>query len=212
MKSGAFADIHNPDKPSFREYAVYFHDELEMRNRFGGQIIDPHTGQPMGVTAISYRSEPMVNRAHMIPDKDRGFKYCNPCDERDSGGVVDIVKADHTLVDGEDVSMSSWTNGDPATFIPRAYVGDPARFRLIHGGVKETHVFHLHTHQWKLEADDPDSTIIDSISISPQETYDIDILHGAGSLPGSIGDHIGTVIYIHISMRACGPCGEYSID
>ncbi|MCI6736976.1 MAG: copper oxidase [Intestinibacter sp.] len=190
MKSGAFADIHNPDKPSFREYAVYFHDELEMRNRFGGQIIDPHTGQPMGVTAISYRSEPMVNRAHMIPDKDRGFKYCNPCDERDSGGVVDIVKADHTLVDGEDVSMSSWTNGDPATFIPRAYVGDPARFRLIHGGVKETHVFHLHTHQWKLEADDPDSTIIDSISISPQETYDIDILHGAGSLPGSIGDHI----------------------
>ncbi|MDY4575007.1 MAG: hypothetical protein SPD90_08105 [Intestinibacter sp.] len=190
MKSGAFADIHNPDKPSFREYAVYFHDELEMKNRFGGQIIDPHTGQPMGVTAISYRSEPMVNRAHFLPDKDRGFKYCNPCDERDSGGVVDIIKPDHTLVDGEDVSMSSWTYGDPATFIPRAYVGDPSRFRLIHGGVKETHVFHLHTHQWKLEPDDPDSTIIDSISIAPQETYDIDILHGAGSLAGSIGDHI----------------------
>lgn len=189
LKSGVFADIHNPHEPSFREYAVYFHDELEMRNRFGGQIIDHHTKQPMGVTAISYRSEPMVNRTH-IPDKDRGFKYCNPCNERESGGIVDIVEADHHLVDGEDVSMSSWTHGDPATFIPRAYVGDPARFRLIHGGVQETHVFHLHTHQWKLEPDNTNSTIIDSISISPQETYDIDILYGAGSLAKSAGDHI----------------------
>ncbi len=190
LRSGIFADIHNPNKPSFREYAVYFHDELEMRNRFGGQIIDPHTNKPTGVTAISYRSEPMVNRAHFIPDKDKGFKYCDPSNPKDSCDCTDIRHHNHILVDGEDVSMSSWTYGDPSTFIPRAYVGDPSTFRLIHGGVKETHVFHLHTHQWKLEPNDPNSTIIDSISISPQETYDIEILNGAGSLAGSIGDNI----------------------
>ena len=36
----------------------------------------------------------------------------------------------------------------------------------------------------------PNSTIIDSISISPQECYTLDILHGAGSLNGTIGDVI----------------------
>ena len=69
-------------------------------------------------------------------------------------------------------------------------MGDPSKIRLIHGGVKETHVFHLHNHQWRLEPEDPKSTIIDSISISPQECYTLDILYGAGSLNGMIGDAI----------------------
>lgn len=86
--------------------------------------------------------------------------------------------------------MSSWVYGDPAPSILKAYVGDPTKIRLIHGGVKETHVFHLHNHQWRLEGDNPNSTIIDSISISPQECYTLDILHGAGSLNGTFGDVI----------------------
>ena len=86
--------------------------------------------------------------------------------------------------------MSSWVYGDPAPPILRAYVGDPAKIRLIHGGVKETHVFHLHNHQWRLEAENPVSTILDSITLSPQECYTLDILHGAGSLTETIGDVI----------------------
>lgn len=86
--------------------------------------------------------------------------------------------------------MSSWAYGDPAPPILKAYVGDPSKIRLIHGGVKETHVFHLHNHQWRLEPEDPKSTIIDSISISPQECYTLDILYGAGSLNGMIGNAI----------------------
>lgn len=43
--------------------------------------------------------------------------------------------------------------GDPAPPILRAYVGDPAKIRLVHGGIKETHVFHLHNHQWRLEGE-----------------------------------------------------------
>lgn len=127
--------------------------------------IDPHTGLPNGTTAISYRSEPMRNRLPL------GHH------------------ADHTDTD-EDISMSSWAYGDPAPPILKAYVGDPSKIRLIHGGVKETHVFHLHNHQWRLEPDDPKSAIIDSISISPQECYTLDILYGAGSFNGMIGDAI----------------------
>lgn len=163
LDSGLFADIYHPVNPAFREYAVFFHDELEIRDKSGNQPIDPHTGLPAATTGISYRSEPMRNRMPLTHD---------PADS------------------GEDISMSSWVYGDPAPPILRAYVGDPAKIRLIHGGIKETHVFHLHNHQWRLEGENPNSTIIDSISLSPQECYTLDILHGAGSLNGMIGDAI----------------------
>ncbi len=163
IESGLFADIYHPTNPAFREYAVFFHDEMEIKDKNGNQPLDPHTGLPSSTTGISYRSEPMRNR--------------EPLTEEHSDT-------------GEDISMSSWVYGDPAPPILRAYVGDPSKIRLIHGGVKETHVFHLHNHQWKLEPDCQNSTIFDSISISPQETYTLDILHGAGSLNGMIGDAI----------------------
>lgn len=163
LESGLFADIYAPTKPAFREYTVFFHDELEIRNKEGNPPIDPHTGLPASTTAISYRSEPMRNRPPLTEE--------------------------HTDT-GEDISMSSWVYGDPAPPILKAYVGDPSKIRLVHGGVKETHVFHLHNHQWLSEEDNPNSTIIDSVSVSPGECYTLDILHGAGSLNGMIGDAI----------------------
>lgn len=163
MKSGLMADIYTPGKPAFREYSVFFHDELEILNGDGQPPVDHRTGLPSSTTAISYRSEPMRNRMPLTHD---------PADS------------------GEDISMSSWVYGDPTPPILRAYVGDPAKIRLIHGGIKETHVFHLHNHQWRLEPENPVSTIIDSITISPQECYTLDILYGAGSRNGVIGDVI----------------------
>ncbi|MDO4941721.1 MAG: multicopper oxidase domain-containing protein [Lachnospiraceae bacterium] len=163
MESGLMADIYQPGKPAFREYSVFFHDELEILDKDGNPPVDHRTGLPSSTTAISYRSEPMRNRMPMTHD---------PADS------------------GEEVSMSSWVYGDPAPPILRAYVGDPAKIRLIHGGIKETHVFHLHNHQWRLEPENPVSTIIDSITISPQECYTLDILYGAGSLNRVIGDVI----------------------
>ena len=167
LESGLFADIYNPARKAFREYAVFFHDELEIKTKDNLPPVDPHTGLPNGTTAISYRSEPMRNRPPLM-----------------SHGHEQEAATD------EDISMSSWAYGDPAPPILKAYVGDPVKIRLIHGGVKETHVFHLHNHQWRLEPNDPNSTIIDSISISPQECFTLEILYGAGSLNGMIGDAI----------------------
>ena len=33
LESGLFADIYHPINPAFREYAVFFHDELEIKNK-----------------------------------------------------------------------------------------------------------------------------------------------------------------------------------
>ena len=104
LESGLFADIYSPGKPAFREYAVFFHDELEMLDKDGNQSMDHHTGLPSSTTGISYRSEPMRNR-HPLTD--------DPADG------------------GEDISMSSWVYGDPAPPILRAYAGDPSKIRLI---------------------------------------------------------------------------------
>lgn len=170
LESGLFADIYPYGGPAFREYAVFFHDEMEIKDKDGKPPVNPHTGMPDGTMGMSYRSEPMRHR--------------EPLDSMEHTTHMDDI------LTGEDISMCSWPYGDPAPWLPKAYVGDPAKFRLIHAGIKETHVFHLHNHQWRLNPDNPTSTIIDSISISPQECYTIDILYGAGSLNRAIGDVI----------------------
>ena len=100
-------------------------------------------------------------------------------------------------VAGEEQHHSSWLFGDPVTPILRCYKGDPARIRLVHGGVKETHVFHLHVHQWRATPQDTakpgtaaGSQLLDSITIGPQTAYTIDPLYGSGSRQQAPGDVI----------------------
>jgi manganese oxidase len=172
IKSGVYADIHHPFLPSFREYAWFFHDEQEVNDITGNHPINSHTLQPDMPHSINYRSEPMRNRLRLI---EAGI-VCSDCE-------------------GEEVHHDSWAFGDPATPILRAYVGDPIKIRLIHGGVKETHVFHYHVHQWLFENEDQDSEILDSQSISPQTSFTVSPLYGAGSLQGTFGD---CVIHCHL--------------
>ncbi|MDP2872261.1 MAG: multicopper oxidase domain-containing protein [Bacillota bacterium] len=166
VDSGTVVDVHHVLIPDFREYAIFFHDEPEIKDRDGNDPTNPETGQPEATMPISYRSEPMRNRLRLIME----------------GGIPD------TTLSGEEVHHDSWVFGDPATPVLRAYRGDPYRMRLIHGGIKETHVFHLHVHQWKGDPEDPDGIAIDSISISPQQVLDIQPLYGAGSYQRAYGD------------------------
>lgn len=158
---GINADIHHPYKEDWREYVTIFHDEPEVYDINGNTPINPETGLHDMTMPINYRAEPARNR-----------------EPEDTGGV------------GEEVSMSSWPFGDPAIPLLRAYVGDPIKWKLVHAGIKETHVFHFHNHQWRLETDDQKSTLIDSISFSPQQCIEFTPVFGAGSLTQTIGDVI----------------------
>lgn len=172
INSGVYADIHHPILPHFREFAWVFHDENEIKNLIGQTPIDPATLQPDMSHFVNYRSEPMRNRMMLIH---QGL-VCHDCE-------------------GEEVHHDSWVFGDPATPILRCYLGDPIKIRLIHGGVRETHVFHYHVHQWLFEPDDPDSEIIDAQAISPQTSYTVTPLYGSGSLHGAFGD---IIIHCHL--------------
>ncbi|HEY5652583.1 MAG TPA: hypothetical protein VIW46_14145, partial [Acidimicrobiia bacterium] len=93
-----------------------------------------------------------------------------------------------------------------------AYQYDQTKLRFLHAGPKETHVFHMHAHQWLADPFDvgnsaqqdgsdwpakdgvdsqlPEATTVDSQSYGPGEGFTADLLFGAGSRPGTIGDSI----------------------
>ncbi len=205
LPDGLYADVHVPGEPSFREYAVFMQDETPNDNvvdpphpvyecdlprphthspaaggeRLGPDLFPEHPGhedghEPMSMMLMSYRTEPMGWRS---------LAFERLVDE----GRVDPVR---DAIVGEEQHHSSWLFGDPVTPILRAYPGDRARIRLVHGGVKETHVFHLHLHQWRAVPGNEDSPIIDSITISPQQAFTIEPIGGAGSVQRATGDII----------------------
>ncbi|OZM57119.1 copper oxidase [Lottiidibacillus patelloidae] len=173
LNSGVYADIHHPFLPSFREYAWYFHDEQPVKDLTGNKILDPRTGQEAESThAVNYRYEPAHNRFKLI----EAGVVCPECD-------------------GEEVHHDSWAFGDPPTPILKGYRGDPAKIRVIHAGIKETHVFHYHVHQWFKDPKDINSEIIDSQAVSPQSHFTVEPFYGLGSLQGAIGD---VIIHCHL--------------
>ncbi|MGH3908583.1 MAG: multicopper oxidase domain-containing protein, partial [Pseudonocardiaceae bacterium] len=130
--------------------------------------------EPHSMMLMSYRTEPMGWRALAF-------------EQLVERGEIDPVR---DAIVGEEQHHSSWLFGDPSTPILRAYGGDRARIRLVHAGMKETHVFHLHLHQWRAVPGNERSPIIDSVTISPQQAFTIEPLAGAGSVQRATGDII----------------------
>ena len=106
---------------------------------------------------------------------------------------------------------SSYVFGDPATPMPRGYLADPTKFRILHAGGEKFHVYHLHGggDRWRanphedttfdyedtgLRKDPPvessRSQRLDSQSTGPGESYDLEIEGGAGGVQQSSGDFL----------------------
>jgi len=175
----------------FREFVVVFHDETKTVQAFPELDQELFHGVRDGF-AINYGSNslgaPLIaNRKKLGPAKD-----CGECKF-------------------EEFFLESWANGDPAMVVRKdsygrvnevlfpddpsnvhhSYLGDPVRFRNIHVGPKETHVFHLHAHQWLHEPREDDSTYLDSqtIGVGSGFTYEINY-GGSGNRNFTVGDSI----------------------
>ncbi len=184
----------------FREFAMFYHEignaKYAVFDKNGEQlpIIDPivNSYKPSG-RAINYRSESFANR--LLENEEQVAFY-------------EEFSADEAL------AYSSYANGDPATPIPQTYLGDPVKFRLIHGGSETFHVPHLHGGgiQWQRQqdmgkdsADDyvpinagltkqfaasMPSSGNDSQTIGPSETYEMEIACGSGGCQQTVGDFL----------------------
>ncbi len=179
---------------AYREFTVILHDEVKAVQAFA-ELEDPD------------------NPLHALKDG-MGINY-------GTGGMGAMVVArnrktgparDCPECRAEEFFLSSWVNGDPALLlrwddagkkpvgalypddpsnVHHAYLNDPVRFRNLHAGPKETHVFHLHAHQWVMDASQPGSSYLDSQTISPGAGFSYEVsFGGSGNRNLSPGDSI----------------------
>ncbi|MEK7747709.1 MAG: multicopper oxidase domain-containing protein [Nitrospirota bacterium] len=127
IKSGWQAMIvGSNDQPDFREYTIMYHeigDEAFRPLSKNGEMLpqrDPITDvyRP-GARALNYRSEPFGT--NNLAEQKKRFHF-----------------------EDESQAYGSYTFGDPATPMPRGYLGDPSKFRLVHGGSDIFHSHHPH--------------------------------------------------------------------
>jgi manganese oxidase len=198
QESGWEAMIDPGTGKSFREYVTILHEfgpeNYDLLNSAGQKLplIDPHTeAYRPNTRAINYRSEAFMNRLDFAPTE-------------------------------EAHGYASYTFGDPPTPMPRAYLGDPVKWRLVHGGAEVFHVFHLHGggDRWRFnpgadssydygatgldkspKAQQSTSNRLDSQSIGPGESYNLEIEGGAGGVQQAAGDFLW---HCHIAKHYIG--------
>ena len=155
---------------NFREFSVFFHDELktfysknfEELGKFG-QLAGARDGFGINYGASGMGTLLLANRKGIGPAAD-----CIEC-----------------LY--EEFFLASWANGDPALLenysddpsnVHHSYINDRTVFRNFHAGPKETHVFHLHAHQWFAGNDPNRGAYLDSQTVGPEQGFSYDIYHG----------------------------------
>ena len=112
--------------PDFREFVLIYHEvgdeAFRPVNKHGDFLPqrDPLTdAYRPGARALNYRSEPFgINNMH--------------------------VQHEYFGFEDESMAYSSYTFGDAGPTIPRSYLGDPAKFRIVHGGSEVFHSHHPH--------------------------------------------------------------------
>lgn len=157
---------------SFREFSVFFHDELKaFFTRNFSELSKFGEGQLAGVRdgfAINYGSSGMG--AALLANRK---------------GIGPAANCAECLY--EEFFLTSWANGDPALLeqfsddpsnVHHSYLNDPVVFRNFHAGPKETHVFHLHAHQWFSGNDANRGAYLDSQTVAPQQGFTYDIYGG----------------------------------
>jgi manganese oxidase len=189
------AIIAPPAAPAFRESIQLAQDEMPGTD----------TGELFG---FNYGSEPVANRVeHGCPDcvgeetSLSSWAYGDPALVKLASGPApwhppsaEELTEGHT-VEQEDCGLgtsgfdsdSCWVGN-----VTHAYANDPLKLRHGLAGVKETHVFHLHAHQWPAQEGKPagGSVPVDSQTVGPMEAFTADLIGGAGSTAGTIGDSI----------------------
>ncbi len=185
----------------FREFTMFYHEignaQFAAADKEGVPLpsIDPvlNSYKPSG-RAINYRSESFFRRMGEIDEQVPFYKEWKH-DEAEA--------------------YSSYVFGDPAMPVPQSYVGDPVKYRLLHGGSETFHVPHLHGGgiQWQRQSDvgkeDGASDFVpideglrkhfentmassgnDSQTIGPSESYELEIGCGSGGCQQTVGDFL----------------------
>ena len=177
----------------FREFTVIFHDEITAVQAFH-QLEDEENpisalkdGMGINYGAAGLGAMVLANRAGIGPAKD-----CVEC-KLEEFFLASWAMGDPALVlerDADNKAVRALYPDDPSN-VHHSYLGDAVRFRNLHAGPKETHVFHLHAHQWAQDWHDPESVYLDSQTISPGASFTYEVHYGgSGNRNLTPGDSI----------------------
>ena len=209
----AGADTRTREEP-FREFTVVFHDEVQAVQAFPGFYLDPvfrHTLKSVkDGFAINYGtggigSEIIANRLGVGPMFECiGCKYeeffLTSWAVGDPSMVVDIPanaglealapgQVPPAAAVGPKATKALYPD-DPSNVF-HSYLGDRVKFRNLHAGPTEHHIFHLHAHQWLFNPDSDESLYLDSQAIGPGTGYTYEIAYnGSGNRNQTAGDSI----------------------
>jgi hypothetical protein len=179
---------------AYREFTAIMHDEVKAVQAFAE--LEDETNPLFALRDNMGINYGVGSMGAMVVARNRGTGPAKDCPE----------------CRAEEFFLSSWANGDPALVlrwsddgekpvgalypddpsnVHHSYLNDPVRFRNIHAGPKETHVFHLHAHQWVQDVSATGSTYLDSQTISPGATFSYEIeFGGSGNRNLTPGDSI----------------------
>ncbi|HLF11089.1 MAG TPA: hypothetical protein VJA26_07720, partial [Gammaproteobacteria bacterium] len=207
----------NPTVPNrlepFREFSVVFHDEVTTKQAFPEWFEDPVLKHTLHGVRDSFMinygsggigSEIIASRLRIGPMHD-----CLNCTYEeffltsftvsDVGQLVDIP-ANFGLEACEPTLAGCEATGPKANFalfpddpsnVHHSYTGDFVKFRNVHAGPGEQHVFHLHNHQWLFNSNDDNSNYLDAQGIGPGSGYTYEInFGGSGNRNKTAGDAI----------------------
>jgi FtsP/CotA-like multicopper oxidase with cupredoxin domain len=210
LASGWDATIEMPQGPSFREFALLFHEIGDE----GYRQIYEKAGATCDTAEHEVESGPGVSPAGCeLPVVDNFTDAYRPCSKAinyrsECFFERELTQKNAGFIPDEAEDYGSYTNGDMATPQPDLYVGDPYKIRLINAGSEMGHVFHEHGGgiRWVrnpgatnpdiaggLEKFPPvtkDSIRLDSQTIEPGESYDLETECGAGGCQQAAGDFL----------------------
>ncbi len=137
---------------------------------------------------VGYKTEPKYKRdaiGNLVPRKDENGKQVidengEPLYEQEAEPKPVLDKQGNQVFDanGRPLFEKEAKYPDDPSNVHHSYLGDPIRFRNMHAGPKETHVFHLHAHQWVEDKHDPLSHYLDSQTISPGTAFSYEVHYG----------------------------------
>jgi len=201
------------DQP-FREFTIIYHDEIiavQAFPQFQDAVLQHTLHSVRDGFAINYGTggigaEILANRIGVGP-----MWNCTECKYEefflsswtvgDPAMVVDVpANAPCTTAQLEAGLPCTPASGPKATeaFYPddpsnvyHSYLRDHVKFRILHGGSKEHHIHHQHTHQWVYAPDSDESTYLDSQAIGPGAAFTLEMTYNSsGNRNQAVGDSI----------------------
>ena len=205
----------------FREFTIIFHDEIgavQAFPQFEDRILQHTLHSVRDAFAINYGTggigaEILANRFKlgpmadcidckyeefflaswavgdpaMVVDKPANF----PCDYPSSGWDL-LRKGDHsncTIQPGKKATKAFYPD-DPSN-VYHSYMNDRVKFRNLHAGTDDHHIFHLHAHQWLHTPKSDQSSYMDSQAIGQGSSFTYEIAYeGSGNRNKTVGDSI----------------------